>query len=83
MDGEDDADCADALLRGVGVWHRHRALLAELSGSKAALAGLAIALARSPALLLADEPTGEVDAATEKDLLRLAAPVRHRKQPRC
>jgi putative ABC transport system ATP-binding protein len=43
----------------------------ELSGGEAARVGLAVALARTPAILLADEPTAEVDATTEKDLIRL------------
>jgi putative ABC transport system ATP-binding protein len=42
-----------------------------LSAGEAARAGLAVALATNPSLLLADEPTGEVDAATEKRILDL------------
>ena len=38
---------------------------AQLSGGEVARAGLAVALAAAPQVLLADEPTGEVDAATE------------------
>ena len=34
-------------------------------------AGLAIALANAPALVLADEPTGELDSATETRVLEL------------
>ena len=55
----------------VGVAHRQHALPSQLSGGEAARAGLAVALAAAPPLLLADEPTGEVDAATEADIIRL------------
>jgi putative ABC transport system ATP-binding protein len=37
----------------------------QLSGGEVARAGLAMALAAEPKVLLADEPTGEVDADTE------------------
>jgi putative ABC transport system ATP-binding protein len=73
MDGQDGGERAETLLRDLGVWERRRALPAELSGGEAARVALAVALARFPAVLLADEPTAEVDAATEKDLIRLLA----------
>ena len=41
----------------------------ELSGGEAARAGLAIALSAEPLILLCDEPTGEVDADTEQQLV--------------
>jgi putative ABC transport system ATP-binding protein len=53
------------LLRDVGLAERRDAHPAQLSGGEAARAGLAVALAASPRILLADEPTGEVDAQTE------------------
>ena len=64
-------DRTDALLDQVGVWPRRRALPFELSGGEAARVGLAVALALAPSVVLADEPTAEVDAATERDLIRL------------
>ena len=64
-------DRAASLLDQVGVWPRRRSLPFELSGGEAARVGLAVALALSPSVIFADEPTAEVDAATEKDLLRL------------
>jgi putative ABC transport system ATP-binding protein len=73
MDGQDGEERAEMLLRDLGVWERRRALPAELSGGEAARVGLAVALGRFPSVLLADEPTAEVDAATEKDLTRLLA----------
>jgi putative ABC transport system ATP-binding protein len=73
MAGTHDEDRVATLLRRTGVWTRRRALPSELSGGEAARVGLAVALAGAPAVILADEPTAEVDAATESDLIRLLA----------
>ena len=73
MRGTHDEDRVATLLRRTGVWARRRALPSELSGGEAARVGLAVALAGAPAVILADEPTAEVDAATESDLIRLLA----------
>lgn len=59
------------LLETVGLGHRRRARPSQLSGGESARAGLAVALAASPPLLLADEPTAEVDAKTEQRVLGL------------
>jgi putative ABC transport system ATP-binding protein len=61
----------DYLIAAVGLAERRRAYPSELSGGEAARASLAVALATAPKLLLADEPTGEVDAETEARILRL------------
>lgn len=59
------------LLNDVGLSDRAEALPATLSGGEAARAGLAVALASDPQLLIADEPTAEVDAETEALILDL------------
>ncbi|WP_034629892.1 ABC transporter ATP-binding protein [Desulfotruncus alcoholivorax] len=59
------------LLQLVGLKERSRARPAQLSGGEAARAALAVALSNTPPVLLADEPTGEVDVETEKYLLAL------------
>jgi putative ABC transport system ATP-binding protein len=59
------------LLREVGLEGRAWAWPTTLSGGEAARAGLAVALANDPAVLLADEPTGEVDEANEAVILGL------------
>ena len=64
------------LLAGVGLAERASARPSTLSGGEAARAGLAVAMANDPPVLLADEPTGEVDREAEigvLDLLRRRA----------
>jgi putative ABC transport system ATP-binding protein len=60
-----------ALLESVGLTGRGRARPDQLSGGEVARAGLAVALSADPAVLLGDEPTGDVDAATEESILTL------------
>lgn len=62
---------ADELLDRVGIARRGRALASELSGGELARAGLAVALANDPDIVLADEPTGELDGHTEEQILAL------------
>lgn len=59
------------LLAEVGLAGRAHALPRQLSGGELARAGLAVALANSPAVLLADEPTGELDGGTERMILQM------------
>jgi len=59
------------LLMTVGLFPRRNAHPAEISGGETARAALAVALAMAPPILLADEPTGEVDAGTEQQVLAL------------
>jgi putative ABC transport system ATP-binding protein len=60
----------DALERA-GLADKAKAYPAELSGGQQQRAALARALATSPAVLWADEPTGALDRAAAKDMLRL------------
>lgn len=59
----------DFLLSQVGLAHRAGSYPTHLSGGETARAGLAVALCAEPPLLIADEPTAEVDADTEQALL--------------
>lgn len=57
------------LLSTVGLTHRADNYPTQLSGGETARAGLAVALAAEPSVLIADEPTAEVDGDTEAALL--------------
>jgi putative ABC transport system ATP-binding protein len=70
-DGRDSRVPVDHLLAGLGLAGRGDAHPSELSGGQAARAGLAVALANDPDVLLADEPSGELDGQTENELLDL------------
>jgi putative ABC transport system ATP-binding protein len=68
----------DALLERLGIGELANALPSQLSGGEAARAGLAVALAADPDILMCDEPTAEVDAETERCVLEFLDERRRR-----
>jgi len=70
----DDGAIAGALAR-VGMTARAEHLPAQLSGGEMQLVSIARAIVRRPALLLADEPTGNVNVATGRRIMALLAQV--------
>lgn len=67
---------ADELLKLVDMVPRSSHKPDELSGGEQQRIGLAVALANNPPILLADEPTGELDTATGQQILHLFKQLR-------
>ena len=67
-----------ALLEKVGIDHEtaDRKIL-KLSGGEQQRVGIARALAHNPDILIADEPTGNLDASTEEEILKIFTASAH------
>jgi putative ABC transport system ATP-binding protein len=69
--GADAENTAEELLVNLGLGSRLTHLPAQLSGGESQRVAIARALAHRPNLILADEPTGSLDASTGKQVLDL------------
>ena len=73
--GAERRERAEELLNLVGLGHRLDHTPEKLSGGEQQRVAIAVALANRPPLLLADEPTGELDDATAAEILDLFGAV--------
>jgi len=76
MDGESARENGIRILKLVGLGHRLLHKPAELSGGQQQRVAIARALANSPEIVLADEPTANLDQRTGAEMIELLARLR-------
>jgi putative ABC transport system ATP-binding protein len=76
METEEAREKAMAILKLVGLGHRPLHKPAELSGGQQQRCAIARALANSPDIVLADEPTANLDMHTGEEMIALLAELR-------
>ncbi len=79
LDGlQADREKVEALLENLGIADKRGAMPSQLSGGQQQRAAIARALVTEPHLLLADEPTGNLDSRTAMDVMLTLCAIRER-----
>ena len=72
LDGDKpDEDFVNEIIQTLGLSEKTKALPSQLSGGQQQRVAIARALASAPAIILADEPTGNLDSKTTQDVMGL------------
>ena len=72
LDGEKpDQDFVNEIISTLGLSEKTKAYPSQLSGGQQQRVAIARALASAPAIILADEPTGNLDSKTTQDVMGL------------
>ena len=72
LDGNEvDTSYVDKIIKTLGIESKVNALPSQLSGGQQQRVAIARALAAKPAIILADEPTGNLDSRSSQDVLGL------------
>ena len=68
----------DELMKTLGLWEHRNKIPNQLSGGQQQRTAIGRAIVKNPDILLCDEPTGALDYATSKELLKLLEELNHK-----